>query len=556
MKKSVFILFILTSIGFSQSEKLAMELDSVTNFIDEYFKIDAGTSIIVTKDKKTLYTASNGLSDIQSNTKNTINTMYDLASIAKMFTGYTIAQLEVEGKLSIDDDIRIYLKDFPEYDHKITIGHLVHHTSGIKNWTNLLYQMGWSYEDKITTNQMLRAIYAQTELDFIPGDRYKYCNSGYVLLTKIIEDVTNQSFVSWTNDNIFKPLGMDNTFFNENQNKIIKGMASAYKFNNENNLVKEAYNTSVLGSSSLISNAIDMAKWMNFLLFPPKEKEAIIHKMFSTKPLNNGEMNDYAYGIEIGDFDGHKTIGHDGSWASFTSNLMIIPEIKAGIFFANNYRVHTGQIMNFYLEKFFPKPNNEEEPVKKSEENTGKSNKEVSVAIEQLDRYTGTYKLGEAWYLEITRKGKDLYTRANGENTFYMKPVNDSTFVVRNYGNREITFNTNTKGKAYQLVYNNIEAKRKIEPFYFNKEEFKKYKGVYFNTELDLLFKIELTNDKLYYSNIKAGTFDLTYENDKLFFTDGNLSKLSFKFDYQNRVLGFYKVNYNKEKLYYFQKAN
>ncbi|WP_282042847.1 serine hydrolase [Winogradskyella flava] len=560
MKKSVFILLFLTSLGFSQSKALVDSLDSITNFIEERLDIKPGTSIIVTKDNETLYTASNGLSSIELNTHNTINTMYDLASIAKMFTGYSIAALEVEGKLSMDDDIRVYLKDFPEYDHKITIGHLVHHTSGIKNWTYLIYEMGWSSEDKISTDQLLRAIYAQKRLDFVPGDRYQYCNSGYVLLTKIIEEVTNQSFVSWTDEHIFKPLNMNSTFFNQDQNKVIEGMSSAYRLDNDGNRIREAYNTSALGSSSLISNAIDMGKWMNFLLFPPKNKKDIVSKMFTTKKLNNGDTNNYAYGIEIEDYNGHKVIGHDGSWSSFTSYMTIVPELNVGIFFANNYRIGTGQIRDLYLEVLFPK-DKEANTSSKEEKNNAKeesteAEKEVVISTEQLDKYIGYYKLGDAWYLDIMKKGKDLYTQSNGENAFYMKPVNDSTFMVRAYGNRTITFVTNKKGKVDKLVYNNITANRKTSPFYFNAEAFKKYEGVYYSTELGVLYSIEVNTDKMLYKNIKTGDFELIYENDQLFFSDGKLSKITFEYNNENQITGFYKINSKKEKLYYFNKAN
>ncbi len=552
MKNILFIILLFTcTLTFAQKGNLIKKLDSITTLIENSVGVKPGTSIIITQDQKTLYSASNGLSNIELDTKNNVHTMYDLASIAKMFTGYTIATLEANGKLSMDDNIQKYLTDFPSYDHDITIGHLVHHTSGIKNWTYLIYQMGWSDEDKISTDQLLRAIYAQKTLDFVPGERYQYCNSGYVLLTKIIEEVTGQSFVDWTHQNIFKPLMMDNTFFNSNQNKVIEGMASAYNIDSEGNSIKKIYNTSALGSSSLISNALDMAKWMNFLLNPPTDKKEIIDIMFSTSALNDGSKNTYAYGIDIDHYNGVKLIGHDGSWASFTSSMTILPEHNMGIFFANNYRINTRGILEWYLDTLFPKEKKITEDAKPST-----AEETVQVPTEMLQAYTGTYKLGDAWYLDITLKDNDLYTRANGENTFYMKPVNDSTFLVRNYGNRTITFNKNTKGDIHQLTYNNIEAKRKTDSFYFNEEEFKKFEGIYYSTELGLLYSIIVDKDKMYYTNIKTGTYELIYENEKLMFSDGNLSKITFDYDDKGDVVGLHKINSRGKQLFYFHRAN
>ncbi|MEL6866915.1 MAG: DUF3471 domain-containing protein, partial [Bacteroidota bacterium] len=290
---------------------------------------------------------------------------------------------------------------------------------------------------------------------------------------------------------------------------------------------------------------------MKFLLHPPEDKKDIIYIMFSTTALNDGSKNNYAYGIEIEDYNGVQLIGHSGSWASFTSQMTIVPEHKIGVFFANNYRAFTTPILESYLDVFFPQEHEETQTT-----NTDQTEEKIVVPKERLNKYLGTYKLGDAWYLDIILKGDDLYTRATGERAFYMRPINDSTFVVRNYGNRTITFNSNAKGEIVQLAYRDIKAPRKTSPFYFDEKAFKKYEGIYYSTELGLLFQITVDKNKMYYTNIKTGTSDLICENDELFFSDGNLSKITFDFDDQNVVNGFYKVNYKRKKLFYFQKAN
>ena len=557
--KLIGLLYCLIGFTQTQNETLLKHLDSVTTYVDRVVDVTPGTSVIITKNNQTFYTAANGLSSIELNIKNTIDTKYDLASIAKVFTGYAIATLEVEGKLSTQDHIQKYLPNFPVYDHPITVGHLVHHTSGIKNWTSLIHQMGWSNEDRITTVQLLRLIYAQKSLNFISGERYQYSNSGYVLLTKIIENITGQSFASWTQEHIFQPLEMTHTFFNEDTHKVIVGMASAYMLKG-NECIREAYNTSALGSSSLISNATDMAKWMNFLLFPPEDKQAIINKMFSTKKLNNGIENNYAYGIEISSHNDVKTIGHSGSWASFTSEMTIIPEQKIGVFFANNYRVHTGSIMSLYLDVVLPfKPENSEE--NKQEDNETNASESTSEAIDtsvaHLDQFIGKFKLGEAWYLDITRKGNQLFTRATSENTFEMIPVNKTTFRVRAYGNRTITFKFDKDGVVNALEYNDINAPRVAETFYFNKDEFKKYEGVYYCTELDAVYELKTEDNALTYKNIKSGKYSLFSVSDTFFFSEeGLLSKIEFNMDKKKNVIGFRQINSKKETLFSFNKAN
>lgn len=560
MKKALVFILLISLKSFTQDFKIVDSLKSVTNYVDDRLDVKTGTSVIVTQNNKTIYKNSNGLSSLELGTKNTITTKYDLASIAKMFTGYAIASLELEGKIVMNDEIQTYLPDFPKYNHKITVGNLVHHTSGIKNWTYLIQQESWDFEDQITTENMLRLIYAQKSLDFIPGSKYQYSNSGYVLLAKIIEKITGEKYHLWMQENIFKPLKMNDTFFNNSTNNIIEKFASAYRINNNNNnnnnnrnRTREAYNTSVMGSSSLISNAIDMAKWMNFLL-EPNDKKNVIKKMLTIRNLNDGSENNYAYGIEISKHNGVEIIGHDGSWASYTSQMNIIPSLHTGVFFANNFRVNTGSIMELYLNVLIPRKN--EKKTEKDEKTSAKKvEKIVKNPIDKLSFYTGKYKLGVAWYLDIIKKEDKLYAQANGENAFYMKPLNDSTFLVRQYGNRTIAFKDNGKKSNY-LVYNDKKAERKIDDFYFNKDGFKKYTGIYYSTELGILYEIYIKDDKIFYSSIKSGTFPLLYESENFLFTNGKLSKLKFLEDSNGNIIGFNKVNSRGEIKFHYIKAN
>ncbi len=329
------------------------------------------------------------------------------------------------------------------------------------------------------------------------------------------------------------------------------GMASAYMLNSKRERIREAYNTSALGSSSLISNALDMGKWMNFLLFPPDDKKPVIEQMFTTVKLNNGEPNHYAYGIEIKDFNGHKTIGHSGSWSSFTSFMTIVPELGTGIFFANNYRTYTRPIMELYLEVFLPV---DRKPEESSKPQTQTKEAEFELETKQLSQFTGLYKLGPTWYLDISVSDKGLFSKATGERSVYMKPLNDSTFRVAAYGNRKITFKTEG-GEVIGLEYDGISAPRRSSPFYFNEKEFKDYTGVYFSTELDVLYTVKILNNELIYTNIKTGNYPLFHVKENTFFSEGMLPKIRFETDENGLVSGFSSQNSKDETIFYFQKA-
>ncbi|MEO1655116.1 MAG: serine hydrolase, partial [Bacteroidota bacterium] len=408
----------------AQEKAIVQSFEEISQKLYEMRKdyVASGSYIVIAQNGQVIYKSMNGLADVEHQVPVSDSTIFDLASLAKMFTGYAIAQLEVEGLLAPDEDIHKYLPDFPDYGHKITIAHLLHHTSGVKNWTTLLRRMGWTFDNQVSFEQLIRLTYAQTELDFKPGERYQYSNSGYNLLVKIIEKATGQSFVDWTQENIFKPLAMDQSFFNDQPNRIIPHAARGYFLNNQRKQVRAFNNLTGLGSSSLYSNGSDMVKWMNFLLNPPSHKQKFVDRMLSTQKLNNGEMNTYAYGIEMQEYKGLKFIHHSGSWGSQTTHLVLLPEKNAALFLAHNFRTNTRRIINSYVDAFLPP-----EP-KKDENKTAppvQTAKKITLRPDQLDAYLGSYQLEKAWFITISRIGDQLFTTANGEPTLPMQAIND-----------------------------------------------------------------------------------------------------------------------------------
>ena len=149
-----------------------------------------------------------------------------MASVSKQFTAFAIAYLAQQGKISLDDDIRKYISEVPDFGKTITINHLVHHTSGLRDQWNLLMIGGWRLDDVITKDHILKLVSRQKELNFDPGDEYMYCNTGYTLMAEIVARVSGKSFPEWTKENIFDPLEMNHTLFYDDHEKIVKNRAS------------------------------------------------------------------------------------------------------------------------------------------------------------------------------------------------------------------------------------------------------------------------------------------------------------------------------------------
>src|SRR4051794_10174074 len=202
--------------------------------IDRLFKAwhhpdTPGAAVVVIKDGNVFYQNGYGCADLAHGIPITSETVFDVASVSKQFTGLAVAMLIAERRLSLDDDIRAHLPKLPDFGKPITIRHLLHHTSGLRDWSPTLALAGAGWSDPFTIDDILRMLSRQRELEFDPGATSLYSNTGYNLLAEIVAKITGQSFRSWTDENIFKPLGMRHTHFCDDPTEIIWNQAACYE---------------------------------------------------------------------------------------------------------------------------------------------------------------------------------------------------------------------------------------------------------------------------------------------------------------------------------------
>ena len=168
----------------------------------------------------------------------TPSTIFHMASVSKQFTAFAIASLAQQGKISLSDDIRKHLPEVPDFGKTITINHLIHHTSGLRDQWNLLMIAGWRLDDVITKDHILKMVSRQKELNFDPGAEYMYSNTGYTLMAEIVARVSKKTFAEWTKENIFVPLEMSNTLFYDDHEKIVRNRAYSYDIGDNNGYKK------------------------------------------------------------------------------------------------------------------------------------------------------------------------------------------------------------------------------------------------------------------------------------------------------------------------------
>ncbi len=300
-----------------------------------------GAAVLVVHEGKVVHRQGYGMADLQHGVKITPSTVFDIASVSKQFCGLAVAMLIEQKKLGIDDDVRKHVPSVPDFDgRKITIRHLVHHTSGIRDWPGALRVAGWRFDDVISFEQILNMLRHQRHLNFDPGSRHLYSNTGYNLLAHVVEKHSGVSFATWTKGHLFDPLGMRDTHFHDDHTRVVPNRAVAYqksktRWNNIGNQL------TAVGSSSLFTTIDDLAKWI--LNFETKKigGKAAIARMHTKGVLNDGREITYCYGVTRNSFRGIDSVQHTGSWAGFHTILARFPgERFAVVVLANTATVH------------------------------------------------------------------------------------------------------------------------------------------------------------------------------------------------------------------------
>ena len=235
----------------------------IDQFFAQWDRADSpGAAVVVVKDGAVVYQHGYGCADLEHRIPITPQTLFDVASVAKQFTGLSVAMLVQQGKLSLDDDIHKHLPDVPDFGKPITINHLVHHTSGLRDWPETLALSDMEMEAPITLDTILEMVRRQRELDFAPGEEEQYSNTGYNLLAATVAKVTGQSFRAWTDRNLFQPLGMKHTLVCDNPAEVIVNRAFSYAPDGTNRFHQVVSQLAAQGSSSLFISAEDMGRWL------------------------------------------------------------------------------------------------------------------------------------------------------------------------------------------------------------------------------------------------------------------------------------------------------
>lgn len=548
-KLSLFIVFLILLSNTLTAQLTEEKIKQIDNLFHAWNSPDhPGGSVGVMMDNKLIYSKAFGLASLEYLVPNTYATQYNIASVSKQFTAFGICLMQVRGQLSVDDDIRIYLPYMPEFDHKITIRHMLHHTSGLRSLHTLLALAGWRDDDSRTNEDLVGFMKRQNELNFVPGSEYMYCNTGYILMAEIIEKISGVEFTAWMQQNVFDPMGMNQTYVERNYDRVVKNNATSYDMNRDGSFDRSVEYWGYVGSGNIHTNLPDLLSWLKQLRNPEPEWKAAMELMKTTDPFNDGSPNNYAFGVTVDHYKNENRISHGGSIGGFRSNVCTYPDQNLDIAILTNFSAgdpggKASAITDIILDKKPSEPGIEA----------------FRISSEQFDRIAGRYDLNGSSKetIDIFRIGSTFYAQISGEDQVRLIARSESVFSDA-YNRNTFEFDQRGNLSRIKIQKQNSEKTEGIRAKDFNADikTLQSVCGTYWSTELETQYILFIKDGKLMGHHARHGDFDIRFIRDDEF--NGNPSFFNFfriKKDKKGKVTGIYVTNSRVRNLW-FEKTN
>jgi CubicO group peptidase (beta-lactamase class C family) len=402
-----------------------------------------GGAVVLTHGGAVILTRTYGLADLEHGVPITQATRFELASVSKPFTAFAVLRLEQAGKLRLDDDIRRYFPEFPDHGSPITIADLLHHTSGLSDWVDVLPYAGRPTRAGFSLNDLLRLVTRQRVLEFEPGSTWSYSNTNYALLAELVARVTGRPFGEWMRENVFEPLGMRHTSFPTDGRRVLPDRAQAYSRGSGGDYVRSLVEDfEIPGPAHAFSTIDDMALWVDNFRTGRVGGPDLIASMEEQPTLTTGERSFYGAGVGMGEYRGIRTVGHSGQTGSFKTELLYCPDVEVGVVVLGNAGWMRAddlarRVLDLYLEEqLAPRPE-----VALPAAGAPAEAPFVDLDPAEYERFLGGYRLDSepSVLLAAAREGQWLVGAIQGVGMDLFRPVGPAEFENRNR-NARLTF--------------------------------------------------------------------------------------------------------------------
>jgi CubicO group peptidase (beta-lactamase class C family) len=494
--------FLLLSVLFSLNAVAEIpEKAAIDKIFSQWSKgASPGGSVGVIKNGELVFANGYGMANLEYDIPNTAKSIFRIGSTSKQFTAASIILLVEQNKIKLTDTLNLFYPEFPDYAKEISISHLLNHTSGIRDYLTLAALSGKTDDDFYTNEEVMAWLINQEQTNFKPGDEFVYSNSGYWLLGQIVKKVSGMTMAQYAEQEIFKPLKMENTHFHDNHKQIVRNRASGYMPTGENQFEISMTTLDMIGDGGIFTSIEDMKKWDD-AYYDTKVLSKSFWKMMTKKGvLNDGEVLDYASGLFLGEYKGLNMISHGGSFVGFRANLIRFPDNQFSVMiFANrsdaNPTSKAYEVADLFLNEHY------------KEEKNQKINKEKQALSFEPESSEMEKVLGHYWN-EERADSRRIHVRNNevifslGERReFKLKPVSNNQFVA--IGERfdmKVSFYQNDQSqKIMSVEVNGNEPVLSIgyQPISYSNKQLSKFTGEYFSKELNTSYKLKLNGEKL-----------------------------------------------------------
>ncbi len=517
--------------------------DEKTDKVDKLFSkwdstVSPGAALAIIKDGKIIYKRGYGMANLEHNIPLTPTSVFRIGSTSKQFTASCIAILALRGKISLDDDIRKHIPELPKYEKPITIRHLLHHTSGIRDYLTLSSIAAVPDDHFYTPEDSVELISRQKGLNFLPGEEHLYSNSGYFLLGVVVERASGKSLNDFAQTHIFKPLGLKNTHFHDDHTMVVKNRADGYS------PTKKGFRINMttldhVGDGGVFTTVEDLFLW-DQAFYSYKLGKELMELIQTPGMLNNGEKLDYAFGLGINEYKGLKRVSHGGGFVGFRAQMARFPEQKFTVIcLANLGTINPSrlclQIADIYLADKLKK--DVEVPEEKEKV------KAVALSKEELEDKTGNYQDERTgtWTIISMKEGK-LVMEAWGRK-YALTPVSKTRFQALDASfDNSIEFFPDDKGRIRKAKLTieggeeiNLVKARTLSPL--TSAQLKEYAGEYYNDELPVTYKLAVEKGSLFFKHKNAPKSALKAMDRDKFTT--RWFNIEFVRDKRKRIKGF-----------------
>ena len=530
---------------------LSQEVDSPGERVDrimaEFQGPDTpGAVLAVVKNGEIIFQRAYGMANLTHGIPFVLETRTNIGSTSKQFTAFAIALLAREGRLSLDDDVRKYLPELPDFGEAVTLRHLLSHTSGYREFLNALAMGGWNLEraDYIHRREIVEVVRRQPALQNAPGAEWNYNNTGYALLALVVEKVTGEDFGDWMGNNVFKPLGMTETVVRSDPTEIVPRSAQGYSPAEGGGFREAADIGAAVGAGGIYTTVGDLARWMRNLGSGEIGGRGVLEQMTTPFVLTTGDTTNYGFGLIMDRDRGLRRIQHGGADAAHRSHFAYYPDLDEGLIVLTNNGGASGAVNGRIAEEFFGEHMDVREAGAEGDVPTSLDASPFDPASydpASFDVFVGRYELEiqPGFILTFRRDGDRLLTEATGQSPVEITPTSDSTFTLRSV-DASLTFHRGEAGVVTGLTLhqNGNHAARRM-PDQGPALDLSPLVGRYYSPEFETFYEAVVEGDSLVLRHRRLDPVILTHTSGDRFSGTFPLVEVVFTRDGSDGITGF-----------------